>query len=133
MTNEMIVVQYEDRCEIPCIRIETKDHDEIGYLMPFRAYRFQVCGSVHGEGDLGASDVRDLRDAIRWMPDSTAINYLREQAMIAIMRWQPYDYAYGINMTNNDTEIFENWLVFCYEWLKGKDTWKPKYPGKAEK
>jgi hypothetical protein len=130
MTNSTLNIQYASECEIPCIRIETRDHSEAGYLMPFRAYRFQVCHTVHGEGDMGASDVRDLRDAIRWMPDGNAINYLREQAMIAIMRWQPDEYGYGINMTDDDLEIFEDWMVLCYEWLKGKDTWKPE---KSEK
>lgn len=30
---------------------------EIGYLTPFRAYRFQVSGTIDGTGDYGSSDV----------------------------------------------------------------------------
>ena len=115
--NEAIIVRFETGCEIPCVKVETHDHSDFGYLMPFRAYRFQVCGNADGEGDRGASDVRHMRDVIKWMPESQAIKYLREQAIIALMRWHD-GYLYGISMSDDDKEIFETFLQECYDWVK---------------
>ena len=116
--NKAITVRFELACEIPCIRVETIDHSDLGYLMPFRAYRFQVCGNVEGEGDLGSSDVKNFREKIKWMPETVAINRLREQALIAIARWLPENYRYGVSMSDDDMEIFEEFLKECFDWVK---------------
>jgi len=116
MTNAISVL-HELNCEIPCLKVETIDHSEKGYLMPFRAYRFQVCGDSHGVGDLGASDVKQFREVITWMPETAAIDWLREQSLIALMRWNE-NYRYGISMTNDEEEIFEAFLKECYDWVK---------------
>jgi hypothetical protein len=40
----------------PCIKI-TNINGDVGYLLPFRFYKFQVCGTKTGEWDLGSGDV----------------------------------------------------------------------------
>lgn len=118
MNNYAISVRHELNCAIPCLRIETIDHSDRGYLVPFRAYRFQVCATTEGDGDLGSSDVRRFKDALKWMPDVDAIGWLREQAIIALMRWNPDYYRYGVSMTDGEIEIFEGFLKECLDWVK---------------
>ena len=38
-----------------------RGHETIGYLSPFRAYRFQVSGNFKGEGDFGSTPVMNLK------------------------------------------------------------------------
>ena len=38
----------------------------VGYLMPFRFYRFQVCGNKAGICDMGASEIKKLEDIVMW-------------------------------------------------------------------
>jgi uncharacterized cysteine cluster protein YcgN (CxxCxxCC family) len=116
--NEAIIVRFETECEIPCVKVETHDHSDFGYLMPFRAYRFQVCGNVEGECDLGSSDVKNFREQLKWMPESVGINRLREQAIIAIMRWLPENCKYGVSMSKDDADIFEEFIQNSYDWVK---------------
>jgi hypothetical protein len=118
MNNYAISVRHELNCTIPCLKVETIDHSEKGYLVPFRAYRFQVCATTEGDGDLGSSDVKQFREVITWMPETAFIDWLREQAMIAIMRWQPDHYRYGFTMTDGEIEIFEAFLKETYDWVK---------------
>jgi hypothetical protein len=117
--NNNITIRHQLNCEIPCIKLESIDHTEVGYLMPFRAYRFQVCGNADGEGDYGSSDVRQMKEAMQYEDEYTtyAYDYMREQAMIAIMRWLP-DYRFGISMSDDDMEIFEAFLKECFDWVK---------------
>ena len=45
--------------------LEVKVDDKVvGYLSPFRGYRFQVSGTFEGEGDYGSSEVIGLKNAI---------------------------------------------------------------------
>jgi hypothetical protein len=92
--------------------------------MPFRAYRFQVSGNVKGERDCGSSDVRNMQDvlALKYADEFNkfAYKYLCEQAMTAIMRWQP-DYRFGVSMSDEDVEIFEAFLKECFDWVKSLD------------
>lgn len=44
---------------MPILKI-TKDNDRVGYLSPFRGYRFQVSGTIAGSGDYGSSSVVGL-------------------------------------------------------------------------
>lgn len=117
MTNAISVL-HELNCTIPCLKVETIDHSEKGYLVPFRAYRFQVCATTEGDGDLGSSDVRRFNEVLKWMPETDAIGWLREQSLIALMRWQPDHYRYGISMTDCEVEIFEGFLKETYDWVK---------------
>lgn len=41
---------------MPIMAVALKD-DKLGYISPFRGYRFQVSGTISGEWDLGASEV----------------------------------------------------------------------------
>lgn len=116
--NNSINIRHEINCEIPCVKVSTIDGTDFGFLMPFRAYRFQICGNVDGEGDLGSSDVKNFREKIKWMPETVAINRLREQALIAIARWLPENYRYGISMSDDDMEIFEEFIQNSYDWVK---------------
>ena len=125
--NNTIIIRHESNCEIPCVKVTyvgDNPHPRFnndGYLMPFRAYRFQVCGNVKGERDCGSSDVHNMQEvlALKYADEfnTFAYNYLREQAMTAIMRWQP-DYRFGVSMSDDDVEIFEAFLKECFEWVK---------------
>ena len=54
---------YND--EIPVIELKVKDSDIIvGYLSPFRCYRFQVSGTFDGQGDYGCTEVIGLANCI---------------------------------------------------------------------
>lgn len=45
--------------------LEIKVNDKVvGYLAPFRGYRFQVSGTFDGEDDYGSSEVVGLKNAI---------------------------------------------------------------------
>lgn len=44
---------------MPMMKI-TRDDDRVGYLSPFRWYRFQVSGNMAGSGDYGSSPVIGL-------------------------------------------------------------------------
>lgn len=114
-----ITIRHELDCKIPCVKLETINHTEVGYLMPFRAYRFQVCGNSDGEGDYGSSDIHRMHEVLQYDDEFTtyAYDYLREQAIIAIMRWLP-EYRFGISMSDDDQEIFEAFLKECFDWVK---------------
>ena len=48
---------------MPVLEIKVNDK-VVGYLSPFRGYRFQVSGTFDGEGDYGSSEVIGLKNAI---------------------------------------------------------------------
>ena len=48
---------------MPVLEIKVNDK-VVGYLSPFRGYRFQVSGTFDGEGDYGSSEVVGLKNAI---------------------------------------------------------------------
>lgn len=48
---------------MPVLEIKVNDK-VVGYLAPFRGYRFQVSGTFDGEGDYGSSEVVGLKNAI---------------------------------------------------------------------
>lgn len=39
------------------------------YLMPFRLYKFQVCGNIEGECDCGSSEPKKFRDIVEYSYD----------------------------------------------------------------
>lgn len=39
------------------------------YLVPFRLYKFQICGTINGEWDLGSSEVKRFRDIVEFSND----------------------------------------------------------------
>ena len=120
-----IKIRFDLECAIPCIKVEcpaemsTNPHGNVGYLMPFRAYRFQVCGNREGEWDLGSSDVRHMKDLLEWMAPFQQIDYLREQAVIALMRWQDA-YEYGICLDADQKEIFDQFIKECKDWVMSR-------------
>lgn len=50
--------------QIPMMEIVGKDDKVLGYLAPFRGYRFQVMGNQQGEGDYGSSPVLGLGNIV---------------------------------------------------------------------
>ena len=60
--DENVVFQIVEENDIPTLAISY-----IGktvYLMPFRGYCFQVCGSISGSGDLASTEVVGLRNIL---------------------------------------------------------------------
>ena len=52
---------YENFMPVLEIKVNGK---VVGYLAPFRGYRFQVSGTFDGDGDYGSSEVVGLKNAI---------------------------------------------------------------------
>jgi hypothetical protein len=106
--------------DLPTIVVEAVAADgqvvRKGYLTPFRAYRFQVSGTVNGEGDFGSTPVCNLSELAR-MSDGYGV--LLPHAFTAIARW-----ARGYKLGLDPYAIFgygnvaEKWLEATVEWLK---------------
>ena len=133
--NEMTV----DEDGFPYVRIKV-NHLTVGYLMPFRGYRFQVSGTTNGIGDIGSSPVVHFKDSIKDMHPGDAMEFLTGQAIIALENMCRHTQAY-INLPGgmNSSMIvgprtFDEFIKFyngyderhigmndfiksCYEWI----------------
>jgi hypothetical protein len=92
---------------VPRIR---DDNEQLGYLMPFRAYRFQVCGNMNGEWDLGSSDV---------MPDMFQLAHLGELGF-KCLRALALDalHHYGAEVGVNNVDAFDAFICLCADYLR---------------
>ena len=82
-----------DEDGFPCIRIKV-NHLTIGYLMPYKGYRFQVSGTTNGIGDIGSSPVIQFKNIIKDMDPDDAKNLLIGQAIIALENMCRHTQAY---------------------------------------
>ena len=55
---------FVEGASIPTLALKDEEGNVRGYLHPFRGYRFQVSGSVEGDGDHGASEVLGLANIV---------------------------------------------------------------------
>ena len=73
ITISRLTIENLDGFIYPVLHIDyTRERDgETGsrYLMPFRLYRFQVCGTIDGEWDLGSSVVKMFKDILEYYPN----------------------------------------------------------------
>ena len=56
--------EFVEGASIPTLKILDEEGNVRGYLQPFRGYRFQVSGSVKGDGDHGSSEVLGLANIV---------------------------------------------------------------------
>ena len=126
--------------KIPVLELLVVDENDetitIGYLSPFRGYKFQVSGTDKGEGDCGGSIVIGLARCITFTDGDgptyysnedrkgIAIELLRGQASLAISQFcrptswhgqyippKMYDWI-------NDNNPFEQFINLCYDYIK---------------
>lgn len=97
---------------MPIIAVpRTRDgKDQLGYLMPFRAYRFQVCGNQKGDWDLGASDVMTDMYELAHMGD-LGFKCLRALALDAL-------HHYGAYVGVTESASFDAFITLCADYLR---------------
>ena len=98
---------YQDSIPIAVI-VDAETQEEVGYLSPFRGYRFQVSQTFDGCGDLGSSDVVGLNKILHcnapkdlgefgynsnlgW--EDTCIEFLMGQALVALSKFSSYPHG----------------------------------------
>ena len=62
---DLLRMSLEDmtaEANFPTLRVGLSDGKTLGYLTPFRGYRFQVSGNIKGESDIGSTTVCALKD-----------------------------------------------------------------------
>lgn len=108
--------------DLPTIVIEALDSKgnvvRNGYLTPFRAYRFQVSGTVNGEGDYGSTPVCNLPELARMV---NGYSVIMPHAFTAIARWAR-GYRFGLDPYKifGYDSVAEKWLKATVEWLRTK-------------
>lgn len=119
---------------MPVLEIKVDD-TVVGYLAPFRGYRFQVSGTFNGQGDYGSSEVVGLKNAIikstgssdeSWYYRSncnahnTSIEMLLGLATIAVAKFcRNRDYIMpDINLYCwRDEHVLNDFIEACYNML----------------
>ena len=101
---------------VPCRR------GGMGFLTPFRCYRFQVSGSFDGDGDFGSTTVATDMYRLTELGELGA-KALSEMAMSAILR------ASDISRIPISAQAsFDAFTCLCFEYLQSKaDTLKKIY------
>lgn len=111
----------EPGCTIPVLVLEAVADDgtvvKRGYLTPFRAYRFQVSGTITGSGDFGSSPVINLLEIARMHGSA---NILLPHAQYAVQRWfREYGYVNTARMFSFGSDA-EKWFDASIDWLKSR-------------
>lgn len=104
--------------EYPCLQI-TNIKGEPAYLVPFRFYKFQVCGNKTGEWDLGSSDIRFFKKIFdEHMFDynvcAEVTNELYKEVTACLTSYLKSSYGYpgkNIAVTNLDTPCFTEFQI----------------------
>ena len=96
------------RFECPVLKVTNKSSKEdkvrrytgIGYLSPFRYYKFQVSASIDGDGDLGSSNVHYFfKDVINQYCKEDAITILCKELCKCLNSYLQTRYGYpGYNV-----------------------------------
>ena len=84
----------QPRVEICLEAEENGEKRVVGYLTPFRDYRFQISMTPDGEGDLGSTHVTtNLAVNIRRMREDIARSFVWGQIMWAVQEYSHTSYA----------------------------------------
>ena len=89
------------------------------YLQPFRKYRFQVSGSIDGEGDYGGSNdlpYENLKD----LPVSETTAILTDAAKAAIKDFESRNNDWVISNVSIPRWAFAKFIDDCHIWIYGK-------------
>lgn len=112
-----------------------EDGNEVGYLSPFRNYKFQVSGTFEGDRDIGSSKVVGLGniwhanksrgDGIGYQSNLTWFDTKKEllkgQAALALLDFERHDYKVSlgsfreIKLSNDETVWVDNDLDWFIE------------------
>ena len=114
------IVGYEliENETIPTLKIAFDDGGGY-YLQPFRKYRFQVSGSIDGEGDYGSSNnlpYENLKD----LPVSTTTAILTDAAKAAIKDFESRNNDWVISNVSIPRWAFAKFIDDCHIWIYGK-------------
>lgn len=120
---------------IPQMKITLLDGEgntiRIGYLTPFRKYRFQVSGNAEGSGDFGSSFVMDLPEIItKSAKPYVASDMLEMMAQLAISNFVKITLNQGREKicakcidfyTNANDNTFGKFIEESMKWILGDD------------
>ena len=108
----------QPRAEILLEAEEGGERKVVGYITPFRDYRFQISMTKDGSGDLGSTNVTpNLAENIRQMREDIARNFVWGQVLWAIQRYSRT--SYGHRDGNGENMIFfprmeDGWTIDRY-------------------
>lgn len=100
----------------------------VGYLTPFRGYRFQISGNKKGEGDLGSSPVIPFFRNEDETPKGHTAEWLYGQIMCALVSYSNSAYCLYITDDNpvlipkicwmdSQGEIMKEFIDECIKWI----------------
>lgn len=80
----------------PTLKIENINGN-VGYLMPFRFYSFQICGNQEGNMDLGSSEPKAnlMLDIVKYNEPMVAKCLLAKEICTAINSYMSNNYGYN--------------------------------------
>lgn len=133
---EYLEIHECEDVHIPVLHVVIKDdNNEIvkeGWLSPFRAYRFQVSGTIEGFGDYGSSEVIGLKhcidlsygDGIGYQSNHDAKGIGKQlllgQALIAMTKWtgSKADLGDWETCILGESNQMTKFIAKCYDWLR---------------
>lgn len=97
---------------MPILAVERTRNGEsqIGYLTPFRGYRFQVSETIDGQWDLGASEVATDMYQLAYM-DELGYKCLRALCDTAL-------HKFGANVGVKEAPKYDAFLCLCADYLR---------------
>ena len=100
----------ENGMPILCVEANRDGENRIGYLTPFRGYRFQVSGTIDGKWDLGASDVATDMYQLAHMGE-LGFKCLRAFCDTAL-------HKFGAKVSIDNTATYDAYLCLCADYLR---------------
>lgn len=105
----------EGRSGIPTLEIKCGDRSF--YLTPFRGYRFQVSGSIDGDGDYGSSPVIRYKESLGGLHYSITTSIIDSAGRDALSRF--CDGRGMMPHINSMTHIWYEFIDESHKWLFG--------------
>lgn len=113
MTQQKLVMELMDGNKIPTLKLALGN--EVGYLTPFRGYRFQVSATVGGIGDNGGTQNFSMRLIADTLSGEAV---LQDMASYAIMTWNARIEHSAIRFEYEDFKIIDKFVKESIEWLR---------------
>lgn len=117
LPNEMQAwdIAFSDGMPVMAVPAIIRGKKTIGYLTPFRGYRFQVSGDFEGHGDFGSTIVTKLRD---YAMDEHQHIVLMSMAELCLYRAGYSDCEEHQRIGNKATKMLDTFVALCISYLK---------------
>ena len=102
----------EDGMPILCVEAIRDGESHVGYLTPFRCYRFQVSGTMDGKWDLGSSDVATDMFELAHMGE-LGYKCLRALCDTAL-------HKFGAHVGVYATATYDAYICLCADYLRNR-------------